>query len=99
MKSTIQKTRKRFTSEFKSKVAIEALKERETLQELAQRFSIHPNQITQWKKLLLDDCASIFKTGGGIKEKQKDELINDLYRKIGQFQIEMEWLKKKSGLK
>jgi transposase-like protein len=97
--NTVKKTRKRFTSDFKAKVAIEALKERETLQELAVRFGVHPNQITQWKKQLLEQCPTLFKTGTGVKEKQKDGLIDDLYRKIGQFQIEMEWLKKKSGLR
>ena len=56
----MRKTCRKFTSEFKSKVAIEALKERYSLSELAERFELHPNQISQWKQEFLEKSEDIF---------------------------------------
>ncbi len=95
---TSRKQRRQLTPEFKAKVAIEALKERQTLSELAKRFSLHPNQISTWKKQLVDSGAEIFATGERSDQQQQQELIDELYRKIGQHQVELDFLKKKSGL-
>jgi transposase-like protein len=56
----MKKSRRKFSSQFKAKVAIEALKERETLAELAKRYEIHPNQISQWKREFLDNADKAF---------------------------------------
>ncbi|ADQ16720.1 transposase [Leadbetterella byssophila] len=96
-------TRRQFSSEFKSKVVLEALKERQTLSELASLFGIHPQQITNWKKDFLEKSAQIFElksVGKSTIEEQEKEL---LYAQIGQQKVEIEFQKKKvesdTGLK
>jgi len=89
--------RKRFKADFKAKVAIEALKEIKTINQLAQEYSLHPNQISLWKKELLTRAEEIF---GTIKDKEKErteELVPKLYQEIGQLKVELDWLKKKVG--
>lgn len=97
--SKTSKARRRHSAAFKSQVAIESLKERSTLAELAAKHQLNPVQITQWKKQLMERGALVF---GSDKESKvaadKDALIDTLYKKIGQYQVELDWLKKKSGL-
>ena len=89
----MRKTRRKFTSEFKSKVAIEALKERYSLSELAERFELHPNQISQWKQEFLEKSKDVFdKKSSKPKEEQVD--LDKLYAKIGQLEVECDYLKK-----
>ena len=89
----MRKTRRKFTSKFKSKVAIEALKERYSLSELAERFELHPNQISQWKQEFLEKSKDIFdKKPSKSKEDQLD--LDPLYAKIGQLEVERDYLKK-----
>lgn len=89
----MRKTRRKFTSEFKSKVAIEALKERYSLSELAERFELHPNQISQWKHEFLEKSKDVFdKKSSKSKEDQVD--LDTLYTKIGQLEVERDYLKK-----
>ena len=85
--------RRSFSAEFKAKVAIEALKEQHTLQELAQKFELHPNQISAWKQEFLEKSASVFTTG-----KKKEEATVDpskLYEEIGRLKVEVDYLKKR----
>ncbi len=92
------KQRRKFTDEFKAKVAIEAIKGDKTARELAQEYGIHINQITQWKKQLLKVAPQVFSRG---KEKETERLKKEkdqLYRKVGQLQVEVDWLKKKTGI-
>jgi transposase-like protein len=92
----MRKTRRKFTSEFKSKVAIEALKERYSLSELAERFELHPNQISQWKQEFLEKSKDVFdKKSSKSKEDQVD--LDTLYTKIGQLEVERDYLKKNLG--
>jgi len=92
-----KKKRRRFTKEFKAKVALEALKEQKTIAELAAEFGVHPNQISSWKKEILDNAANLF---AGKSDEIDPKIIEDvtapLYNKIGQLTIERDWLKKKS---
>ena len=87
----MKKKRRKFSGAFKAKVAIEALKERETLAELSKRFEVHPNIISKWKQEFLERSPGIFE-----KKSDSDSEINSdkLYSKIGQLEIENDFLKK-----
>jgi transposase-like protein len=89
--------KKRFTSDFKSKVAIEALKGHKTTAELASEFEVHPTQINLWKKQLLDGSKQLFSCK---HDKDMESVIQErdrLYMQIGQLAVELDWLKKKTG--
>ena len=90
--------RKKFNAAFKSKVALEALKGQKTMAQLAREYKAHPNQIGQWKKRVLEELPRVFDTGRDRNARDQAELIEELYRQIGQQKVELDWLKKKSGL-
>lgn len=92
------RNRKVHTSKFKSKVALAALRERETLSELAQKYELNPNQISQWKQKATRELATIFEQKRGRKSVEEENQVNQLYEQIGRLQMELAWLKKKSGL-
>jgi transposase-like protein len=92
------KQRRQFSAGFKAKVALEAIKGQRTVQEIASTFSVHPNQIAQWKRQGVDNLAEIFTDGRRRTDLSDEELKSELYRQIGRLQMEIEWLKKKSGL-
>jgi transposase-like protein len=87
--------RRRFSGEFKSKVAVEAIKGQRTVAELAGQYQVHPNQITQWKKQLLDGAAQVFSHRPDADRQHQDELTAKLYQQIGQMKVELDWLQKK----
>jgi len=87
--------RKRYSADFKAKVAVEALKEQKTLSELANQYQIHSVQISNWKKQLLDGSALIFKNSTNNHQKKQQNLEAHLYQEIGRLKIELDWLKKK----
>ena len=89
--------RRKFTSEFKAKVAIEAIKGQRTVNELAQEFEVHPNQIAVWKKQLLVSASDVFSRGKDLDSERKAVECDRLYHKVGQLQVEVDWLKKKTG--
>lgn len=91
--------RKRRPPEFKRKVAIEALRERETINEIASRYGVHPVQVSQWKRELEEGSSSVFATDEKVRRELKTlkEEKTDLQQLIGKQAIELEWLKKKLG--
>ena len=93
----MKKTRRKFSTAFKVKVAIEAIKERETLAELAKRFELHPNQISQWKRQLLEGGADVFNQNGSKEQREQQAVQTELYEQIGRLKMELEWVKKKSA--
>jgi len=88
----MRKTRRKFTGAFKAQVAIEALKERKSLAELSKHFEVHPNMISKWKKEFLENSANVFDQQS--KETEAEIDIDKLYAKIGQLEIENDFLKK-----
>lgn len=90
--------KKKFSPAFKAKVALEALKGKKTLAELARIYEVHPNQIGQWKKKLLEELPGVFNGRRDREAKDQAELVEELYKQIGQLKVERDWLKKKSGL-
>ena len=89
-----KKTRRKFSAEFKAKVVLEALKERSTIEELARKYELHPNQINSWKKEAVANMALLFGADKievvGDHEKQTEKL----YAQIGQLKVENDFLKK-----
>ena len=93
-----KRPRRNHAPAFKAKVALEAIKGEQTIVELSQRYQVHPNQITQWKKKLLDSTPDVFSRSRQRDRQKQDELTEHLYQQIGQLKVEVDWLKKKSGL-
>jgi transposase-like protein len=91
------KTKKTYTPVFKANVALEALKETETIGQLSSKYSVHPTQIQKWKEKLKDNIAGLFGSGISNELKDKDQLIERLYKQIGQLTVELDWVKKKLG--
>jgi transposase-like protein len=89
--------RKRYNPEFKAKVALAAIKNEETMSELSARFGVHPTMISAWKRALLDSASDIFDKNQKAK-KQTEKQVDALYKKIGQLQVERDFLSKKLSL-
>lgn len=89
------KRRRRFTAEFKLKVVLEALKERQTLKELAQKYQLHQNQISTWKANFLSQAKDYMSHQVKPVQSEDDVEKEQLYTKIGQLQVELDFLKKK----
>lgn len=94
----MKRARKKHSGAFKAKVALEAIKGEQTLNELAGHFEIHPTQVVQWKQRLLAGAVDLF--SGGVQRDAAEEtaLKERLYQEIGQMKVELDWLKKKHEL-
>jgi putative transposase len=91
--------RRTHSPEFKARVAMEAINGRETLQEIAADHAVHPIQVSQWKKQLLEGASELFTKGRKTKDKDEGQAKEaELFQQIGRLQMELEWLKKKSQL-
>jgi transposase len=92
-----KKTRRKFSAEFKTKVVLEALKERSSIEEIARKYELHPNQITIWKKEFLSQASSVFSSESDKSDgkKSQEAATEKLYAQIGQLKVENDWLKKK----
>jgi transposase len=89
--------RKRYSADFKAKVAREAMKEETTIADIATRFSIHPNQVSEWKKQAIEGLADIFTGKTGRNDIAHEAQIKELHAKIGQLTVERDFLGKAFG--
>ena len=89
--------RRKFTKELKARIALEAIKGQRTLNELAKEYGVNTNQIGQWKKKLLEVAPEVFSRGKDREAERAKEERDRLYKKVGQLQVEVDWLKKKTG--
>ncbi len=89
--------RKQYEAAFKAKLALEAVKDEKTISEIAAQFEVHPNQIMKWKKQLLENVAAVFSRKQEPEIEELRSLVDELYKKIGEQDIELEFLKKSTG--
>lgn len=90
-----KKSRRKFSADFKAKVALEAIRECHTVEELARQYELHPTQINTWKREFLAKAAAVFSGPDPEAEAEKSAETERLYSKIGQLEMENDWLKKK----
>ena len=90
--------RKSHSASLKARVALSAIKEEKTINELAAAYEVHPQQVKQWKKQLLEGSTELFSQKRSNLQKDQEELTSRPYQQIGQLQVELNWLKKKSEL-
>ena len=93
----MSKKRRRYSAQFKFKVALEAVKEQQTVSELASQYEVHPTLVRNWKKQLVTGGAEIFEQGSKKKADTAQIPDSELYEQIGRLKMELEWLKKKSS--
>ena len=95
----MSKTRRKHRPEFKVQVVLDILKGVETLSEISSKYGVHPTQLTKWRRTFLEKAPEIFssKGGHGDRDRDRDEVEAELYKKIGQLQVELDFLKKKSS--
>lgn len=92
------KQRNHYSADFKAKVALAAIKGQQTINEIASRYSIHPNLVLQWKKQALEALPDTFSNRRARAAHDEEALKARLYQQIGQLKVELDWLKKKVGL-
>ena len=86
------------TADFKAKLGLEGIRSDKTINEIAQLYEIHPAQVAQWKKAILDQCKVVFEGKRGPKPVSEHSDPERLYSQIGKLKVELDWLKKKSGI-
>ena len=91
-----RRKRRNHNAKFKAKVAVEAIKGTRTIAQVADEFSLHSNQVTTWKKLLLEGSASLFESTKKDADPEPSEDVEALKAKVGELTMELDWLKKKS---
>jgi transposase len=89
-----KQSRRKFSSDFKARVALEAIKNQKTLAELSQQFEVHSVTISKWKTEFLENMSVIFESGHDKKDNQDSPEREQLYAQIGQLKVENDFLKK-----
>ena len=89
--------RRKFTPEFKAKVALEALRGDKTIQEIAAKHKVHPNQVSAWKRQAVEGLGAVFSNGAAGGGRDHEAEVRDLHAKIGELMVERDFLAK--GLK
>ncbi len=92
------RTRKSHPPSLKAKVAIEAIKGHKTTAQLAQMFGIHPTLVANWKRQALAGLPDVFSNGREVSRQRTDAEKDELFKQIGQLKVELDFLKKRSGL-
>ncbi len=92
----MSRKRRKFSPGFKAKVALAAAKGDQTLAELASQYQVYPNQISAWKRQLIDGMGLLFEDGRQRKPMEDEAEVARLYEQIGRLKVELDWLKKKS---
>ena len=90
--------RKVYQPQFKAKIGLEAIKEVKTVNEIAREHEIHPVQVGNWKRVIREGAPSLFETKRGRKKADETSDPDRLYSEIGRLKMELDWLKKKSGV-
>ena len=90
-------TRRKFSAQFKARVALDALRGDKTIQEIASKHKVHPNQVSKWKRQAMDGLGEVFSNGADHAARGHEEEVHDLHAKIGQLTVERDFLAK--GLK
>ena len=95
----MKKQRRRiFSGEMKARIALEAIKGQRTIQEIGSHYSVHPSQVRQWRQQAVESMSEVFTDRRVRNDEAEQALKAELYQQIGQLQVELDWLKKKSGL-
>ena len=90
------KNRRQFTAEFKARVVRAALREDKTVAQLAAEFEVHANQITEWKRQVLEAIPELFNRRKAADSRAAEDRESRLYEQVGKLQVELEWMKKKA---
>ena len=93
----MSKQRRRYSAQFKFQLALEAAKGLKTINELASEHGVHPNQVSEWKRQLLEAGSTLFGRGGAGHQREHQEREVALYEQIGRLKMDLEWLKKKAA--
>ena len=94
----MNKLRTSYSPVFKAKIALEAIKDQKSVSELAGQYQVHSSQIRSWKAIANEGVTDLFTNKRHREDRDKEELIEELYRQIGQLKVELDWLKKKSQM-
>ena len=90
--------RRSFSAEMKARIALEAIKEQKTIQEIASHYGVHPSQVTNWKRQAVQGVPELFSDRRLQSGTSEEAIKAELYEQIGQLQVELNWYKKESGL-
>lgn len=92
------KQRKQYSADFKARVALEVVKAQRGINEIASEYGVHPSQLLQWKRQLVESLPTVFADKRSKANQEQAELEAQLYQQIGQLKVELDWMKKKAGL-
>ena len=89
--------RKQRDGRFKAQVALEAIKNQQSISQIASEYGVNPTQVSQWKKQVLEQLPQLFSSRRAKTVSDNDQLVAELYRQIGQLKVELDWLQKKTS--